>query len=288
MVRGRRPKDKPDSGGLHSILKLCAALSVLLLCCHWLLHTRTSAPAAKPQLFPFQKQLIQSALQEDTERRISLGIALRGHAGSSSFMGTSHLSQQLAKLPPAEQDPRAKLLLRKGTSKPDPLRLIQQVDIGRVDPENLTEEQEKLLNAALARQARYSIDRVAEARLKRRERARAEKEAKAHMLQDQQSLQGFLSSPTFSAFQDERRQGMRGRGILIAAGGPMQLASAYATLKTLREHLKCALPVELFYNGSAEMDRDTKRMFEVRAWLPHFSSSSMVSGIVLSRSKPST
>ena len=47
---------------------------------------------------------------------------------------------------------------------------------------------------------------------------------------------------------------MQGRGICITAGGPVQLANVWSTLSTLRHHLNCTLPVELYFNGSAEMD----------------------------------
>ena len=56
---------------------------------------------------------------------------------------------------------------------------------------------------------------------------------------------------------------MQGRGICITAGGPVQLASVWSTLSTLRHHLNSSLPVELFFNGSAEMDEDSQRAFEV-------------------------
>ena len=56
---------------------------------------------------------------------------------------------------------------------------------------------------------------------------------------------------------------MQGRGICITAGGPVQLANVWSTLSTLRHHLNCTLPVELYFNGSAEMDVTSQGAFEV-------------------------
>lgn len=56
---------------------------------------------------------------------------------------------------------------------------------------------------------------------------------------------------------------MNGRGIVIAAGGPIALANAYMTLHMLRRVHNCTLPVEIFYNGPYELDPVTKRAFEV-------------------------
>ena len=170
------------------------------------------------------------------------------------------------------------------SKKQELAHLFEAAELGRIDPEHLTDRQEALLNAALARQARFSVDRIAEAKLKRIERARAGRLARRHMAGDREALQAFMSGPLCSGYQEGRRRGMRGRGIVIAAGGPMQLANAYATLKTLREHLHCTLPVELFYNGPWEMDNRTRDFFQVRA-LWH-SGRPLLTGVLRRRQAP--
>ena len=60
---------------------------------------------------------------------------------------------------------------------------------------------------------------------------------------------------------------MSGKGIVITAGGPVQLASVWATLATLRRHLNCTLPVQLWYNSSAELDDASRKTFQVRLTL---------------------
>ena len=54
------------------------------------------------------------------------------------------------------------------------------------------------------------------------------------------------------------------RGIAIPAGGQKLLLHVWATLTVLRDVLKSELPVEIVYNGTAEMPPRLKRKFEVR------------------------
>lgn len=44
-----------------------------------------------------------------------------------------------------------------------------------------------------------------------------------------------------------------GQGIVMSAGRRMYFTSAYVTIRILRDHLKCTLPIEVFYAGSDEL-----------------------------------
>lgn len=57
---------------------------------------------------------------------------------------------------------------------------------------------------------------------------------------------------------------MAGRGILIAAGGPIPLTNTYVALHMLRNVHNCSLPVQIYYNGTSEMDVGTRKFLEVR------------------------
>lgn len=57
---------------------------------------------------------------------------------------------------------------------------------------------------------------------------------------------------------------MAGRGILIAAGGAVPLTNTYVALHMLRNVHNCSLPVQIYYNGTAEMDVRTRTFLEVR------------------------
>lgn len=46
------------------------------------------------------------------------------------------------------------------------------------------------------------------------------------------------------------------------AGGPKVLTSAVITLRVLRRHLRCQLPVELMWDGPSEMDAATLAALE--------------------------
>ena len=61
-----------------------------------------------------------------------------------------------------------------------------------------------------------------------------------------------------------RHAQMNGRGIVLAAGGPVPLANAYITLHMLRKVHNCSLPIEIYYNGPYELDSMTQQAFEVR------------------------
>jgi alpha 1,2-mannosyltransferase len=56
----------------------------------------------------------------------------------------------------------------------------------------------------------------------------------------------------------EIAEGWSGRGIVILSGRPMYLANAYMNLCFIRRHLKCELPVEVWYLGRHERN---ERMF---------------------------
>ena len=255
MVRHRRNRDSIWKSQLVNLLTLVTVLAIALLSLVWLIQQGDRQAAARSA--HVQQQIARAAvLSREHRHKLALGITMRAgiDKGQRFVDGTVHSHG-------IDQDGGVGQLGRLDSVAFN--NIIDNIEIGKVDPDHLTAVQERLLNAALARQARYSIDRIAEAKIKKREKARASKQARLHMLGDQQRLQGFLGSSVYATYQDERRRNMQGRGIVIAAGGPMQLASAYATLKTLREHLGCTLPVELFYNGSAEMDNKTLDLFQV-------------------------
>lgn len=212
-----------------------------------------------------QRELANAAvLKQERRHRLALGFAMRDSlSGSQQQAGRLALQQQLPRLPgTTDQDAQNSMHIKAASATSEALRAFEDLDASHLDPKHLTENQERLLNAALARQARESIDRIAEFKANNYARAEAYKKAKETLLLDQQVLQGFVSSPLYAAYQDTRRRHMHGRGIIIAAGGPTQLASAYATLKTLKEHLKSQLPVEIFFNGPGEMDNSTQHFFE--------------------------
>lgn len=68
---------------------------------------------------------------------------------------------------------------------------------------------------------------------------------------------------TFFLCRSRRGKIARGRGIAIAAGGPLNLANAYVTLHVLQEVHKSSLPIEVFFNGEAEFDNKTQQFFKV-------------------------
>lgn len=45
----------------------------------------------------------------------------------------------------------------------------------------------------------------------------------------------------------------KGRGIVLSAGRRSYFTSAYVTIRALRGHLKCTLPIEVFYCGADEL-----------------------------------
>ena len=56
---------------------------------------------------------------------------------------------------------------------------------------------------------------------------------------------------------------MAGRGILIAAGGAVPLTNTFVALHMLRNIHNCSLPVQIYYNGTSEMDAGTRLFLEV-------------------------
>lgn len=56
---------------------------------------------------------------------------------------------------------------------------------------------------------------------------------------------------------------MAGRGILMAAGGAVPLTNTYIALHMLRNVHNCTLPVQIYYNGTGELDTGTRLFFEV-------------------------
>lgn len=53
-----------------------------------------------------------------------------------------------------------------------------------------------------------------------------------------------------------------GRGIIVCAGGASMLTNAYVLVRTLRDILGCALPIEIWHVGSAEMPALIAGLFE--------------------------
>ncbi len=60
---------------------------------------------------------------------------------------------------------------------------------------------------------------------------------------------------------DEPSQAFDGRGIVIAAGGPVYLPCAWVCVRMLR-HFGCALPIEIWHLGPDEMPGPVRRMLE--------------------------
>jgi len=81
-----------------------------------------------------------------------------------------------------------------------------------------------------------------------------------------------LSFPRIITFywmcRAKRLERQRGRGVVMAAGGPIPLANAYVALHMLRNVHNCSLPVELFFNGTQELDWPTRIFFTVRTSNP--------------------
>jgi hypothetical protein len=55
---------------------------------------------------------------------------------------------------------------------------------------------------------------------------------------------------------------MRGRGIVVAAGGPVMIANAYVLVRVLRELVGSTLPIEIWHLGGREMPRFLARTLE--------------------------
>jgi hypothetical protein len=53
-----------------------------------------------------------------------------------------------------------------------------------------------------------------------------------------------------------------GRGIVMSAGRRSYFTSAYVTIRALRSHHNCTLPIEVFYNGAAELPDTAIRHME--------------------------
>ena len=52
------------------------------------------------------------------------------------------------------------------------------------------------------------------------------------------------------------------RGIVIVAGGDRYFLNAYINIKSLREHLKCNLPIEVFYLGDFDLSKKRRDILE--------------------------
>ena len=68
----------------------------------------------------------------------------------------------------------------------------------QVDPNNLTDEQERLLKLAVARQARHTNEERLKIKLRNKERLRAERDRKLQLLGDQKRLAAFLHGSRFA------------------------------------------------------------------------------------------
>jgi hypothetical protein len=79
------------------------------------------------------------------------------------------------------------------------------------------------------------------------------------MRQQRTALDAYLSSPAFSAARAAAASPPPGRrrGIVINAGGRRPASGLAVTLRVLRRHLNCTLPVEVFWHGAGEMDAQT-------------------------------
>ncbi|WIA36793.1 hypothetical protein OEZ86_008048 [Tetradesmus obliquus] len=75
------------------------------------------------------------------------------------------------------------------------------------------------------------------------------------------ALQQFLASPEVAAeqarLQQQQQQQRSSRGILVVAGGRKLTTHLVVLLKVLRQVLHCSLPVEVAWQGRAEMDNST-------------------------------
>ncbi|KIY97022.1 hypothetical protein MNEG_10940 [Monoraphidium neglectum] len=72
-------------------------------------------------------------------------------------------------------------------------------------------------------------------------------------------LDAYLGSAAFAAARDRvlRAPPHRQRGVLVNAGGRKLLTHLVVTLRVLRHHLNCTLPVEVAWHGPDEMDAAT-------------------------------
>lgn len=68
------------------------------------------------------------------------------------------------------------------------------------------------------------------------------------------SLRSGAASARWSAVRESAAAGGTRRGILMVAGGRDQLLNALVTLRVLRLHHKCSLPVEVVHFGQEELD----------------------------------
>lgn len=238
---------------LRNLVLILAGLACSVIVLAWLLQRNSIVRIVSVQQQPAHTAVLLTQ-QQRQQHRLALGLAMR-----DSFADDTQQLQDRQLVSRLTSDPSS----RHTTDAASPLVLPEDFGFGNFDPKHLTARQESLLNAALTRQTQHSINSMAELEARKRERERARKTARLHMLKDRDILQTFMSSPAYVTWQHERRSNMSGRGIMIAAGGPTQLASAYAMLKTLRQRLKCSLPVELFYQGSSEVDNATMHFFLV-------------------------
>ena len=67
-----------------------------------------------------------------------------------------------------------------------------------VDPNNLTDEQERLLKLAIARQSRHATEARLKAKLHAKERLRAERDRKLQLLGDQKRLTAYMQGARYA------------------------------------------------------------------------------------------
>ena len=67
-----------------------------------------------------------------------------------------------------------------------------------VNPDKLTEEQERLLKLAIARQSRHSANAKLISKQQQRDRLKAERERKLQLLQDHRNLQAYLNTTDYA------------------------------------------------------------------------------------------
>ncbi|KAK9810539.1 hypothetical protein WJX72_012385 [[Myrmecia] bisecta] len=65
-------------------------------------------------------------------------------------------------------------------------------------------------------------------------------------------FQRYLKGPAYHATFRQPKQVLSDRGIVIPAGGAAMLKNAAATIKLLRDHHHCQLPILIAHNGAAE------------------------------------
>ncbi|GLI65423.1 hypothetical protein VaNZ11_008989 [Volvox africanus] len=83
----------------------------------------------------------------------------------------------------------------------------------------------------------------------------------SHLETYRQRVVRYIRSPQYRA-RAASIAASSSRGILISAGGPRYTTNLIVTLHVLRRHFGCTLPVEVAWQGPAEMDNTTWRSLE--------------------------